>query len=252
MFRKYYKMANDDIKPDRELIDRIFEKAETESQARPKAKIYKIGTAVAAVFVVAVSTFLYPQIQKTNQQPIVAETKKNIESKDATEEIRELQPHTEPKQDGLAKARQTTEDTVTENAGIAVATVGETEENTATFDVAQKERIVKREYKQNVENIAEADETEKSSLTESLYANFGLIDEATGNQHIFEITGKFNINIDEEEKAFYVGRWRWFVNGSHSSLLCEFVIDQAATQMYESRYEDGSIIWDETNNLLKK
>ena len=251
MFRKYYKQANDDIKPDRELIDRIFEKAEKLPEVKTKAKIYRIGTAVAAVFVVAVSAFLYPQIQKIHQQPIVEETKDNIESRDSSEEIKALQPRTEPNQDSLAKASQTTENAAVENSGIAVATVGETEENVATFDVAQKERIVKREYKQSIENIAEADGTEKNALTESLYANFGPSDEATGNQHIFEITGKFNVNIDEEERTFYVGRWRWFVI-DHSSLLCEFVIDEAATQMYECRYEDGSIIWDETNNLLQK
>ncbi len=251
MFRRYYKQANDDIKPDRELIDKIFEKAKSLPEMKPRVKIYKIGTAVAAVFVVAVSVFLYPQIEKTNHQPIVAEIKSNVKSENDSAEIRSLQPQTQPQEDSIENVGTTTEKAVSENSRIAPAPAGETQQGIETFDMAKRENIENGIHKQNIDNIAEIEEAEKKTLAELLYANFGLIDEATGNQHIFEITGKFNINIDNEERTFYVGRWRWFVNGDHSSLLCEFVVDESVTQMYECQYEDGNIIWDETANLLQ-
>lgn len=61
MFKKYYKQANDDIKPNRELIDKIFEQAE-KSKKPISAVIYKYGMAVAVVLVLAVSAFSYPKI----------------------------------------------------------------------------------------------------------------------------------------------------------------------------------------------
>lgn len=62
MFRKYYKQANDDIVPDRELIDKIFEQADKKTVRTGKARVYRFGTAVAAVLILAVSAVAYPQI----------------------------------------------------------------------------------------------------------------------------------------------------------------------------------------------
>lgn len=61
LFKKYYKEAFDDIKPDRELISKIFEEAE--KKAKPKtAVIYKYGMVFAAVMVFVVSIYAYPKI----------------------------------------------------------------------------------------------------------------------------------------------------------------------------------------------
>lgn len=247
MFRKYYKQANDDIKPDRELIDRIFEKAESLPEVKTKAKIYKIGTAVAAVFVVVVSAFLYPQIEKTNNQSIVADNKSDVSSERKSIQINEVQSQG----DIIEEVGTTTENYAYENSRITPAPEVETQHNIETFDMAKRESVDTVMHKQNIDKIAETEETEENTLIELLYTNFGRIDEETGNQHIFEITGKFNINIGGEEKIFYVGRWRWFVI-DHSSLLCDFVVDKDAAQMYECQYEDSSIIWNETTNLLQK
>lgn len=62
MFRKYYKEANDDIKPNRALIDTIFENAEKASKSTARAKVYRYGTLAAAVLILAVSVYSYPQI----------------------------------------------------------------------------------------------------------------------------------------------------------------------------------------------
>ncbi len=61
MFKKYYKQANDDIQPNRELIDKMFE--QVEKNKKPiSAVVYKYGMAVAAALVLAVSAFSYPKI----------------------------------------------------------------------------------------------------------------------------------------------------------------------------------------------
>lgn len=62
MFRKYYKEANDDIKPNRALIDTIFENAEKSEKSAVRTKVYRYGTLAAAVLILAVSVYSYPQI----------------------------------------------------------------------------------------------------------------------------------------------------------------------------------------------
>lgn len=61
MFKKYYKQANDDIQPNHELIDKIFEQAE-KNKKPISAVVYKYGMVAAAVLVLAVSAFSYPKI----------------------------------------------------------------------------------------------------------------------------------------------------------------------------------------------
>ena len=63
MFRKYYKAANDDIKPERELIDTIFEKAQAQ---KPAKKVFRFkpgyGTAIAAVLVLIMGIVAFPKL----------------------------------------------------------------------------------------------------------------------------------------------------------------------------------------------
>lgn len=61
MFKKYYKEAVDDIKPDRALIGKIFDEAEKKTNPKT-AVIYRYGMAFAAVLVLAVSAYSYPKI----------------------------------------------------------------------------------------------------------------------------------------------------------------------------------------------
>lgn len=76
MFRKYYKEANDDIKPNRELIDKIFEQAET--ARAPKKRIYKLAYAAAAAAAIAVSVYSYPQLVRFAENDVqLAETAEN-------------------------------------------------------------------------------------------------------------------------------------------------------------------------------
>ena len=55
MFKKYYKQANDDIKTNRELIDKIFDEAAKPATTKTVPKIYKYGISIAAVIAVVVS-----------------------------------------------------------------------------------------------------------------------------------------------------------------------------------------------------
>lgn len=60
MFKKYYKEANDDIKPDRELIDKIFERAEMPA---PRRNVHKFaGSALVAAAAIVLSIYSYPQL----------------------------------------------------------------------------------------------------------------------------------------------------------------------------------------------
>ena len=99
MFKKYYKEANDNIQPNRALIDKIFEEAEKSSVRKPFPKVYKFGTAVAAVLVLAVSAgyFIHfdvepsqnnkPQLAVEIQNPkVTVETENKQEEKKAGSE----------------------------------------------------------------------------------------------------------------------------------------------------------------------
>ena len=90
-------------------------------------------------------------------------------------------------------------------------------------------------------------EEEQTFVQESLIRKFGEVDEATGNPFIFEISGKSEVGGETVD----VGRWRWWVH-DHSSLLCEFVLNEQMTEMYECSPggEDGLVRWTKSNNLL--
>ncbi len=85
LFRKYYKEANDDIKPNRELIDKIFERAEKEHT--PRRKVYRFAYAAAAAAAIAVSVYSYPQIVKFAESDVrLADSAENVgQQKSSTE-----------------------------------------------------------------------------------------------------------------------------------------------------------------------
>lgn len=258
MFKKYYNAANDDIKTNRELIEKIFEAAEKPSKTVKFAKFYKIGTAVAAVFVFAAGAFLYPQIAKLNQTPnLPVQTKQVIEEKKVepinagTEEKTPQKETTEPivQQKNSAKtASEPAPEPIVEdaNSGIDVASVTE---DTQPFSIPE------RTYTRTIEappaidtkevlfdSFKEVSEEETKKVWQFLKETFGEKDEATGNVFIFEIVGK--------AENMYLGRWKWFV-ADHNSLLCEFVLNEEMTEMYECTYtEKNAVMWNTQNNLL--
>lgn len=258
MFKKYYKAANDDIKTNRELIDKIFETAEKPSKTVKFTRIYKVGTAVAAVFIFAAGAFLYPQISKLNEipnlplqtgrindvkkaEPIKTETKEQIPQKETAEPIvqqkNSARTASEPVPESVAEADNTTMAAVSETEDVQPFSIPEG--SSGRMIDAPPVNDTREISFDSVKEIT-ADETEK--IQKFLKATFGEQDEDTGNVFIFEIVGK-NENM-------YLGRWKWFVV-DHNSLLCEFVLNEDMTEMYECTYnENNAVVWNTSNNLL--
>ncbi len=258
MFKKYYKAANDDIKTNRELIDRIFEAAEKPSKTIKFTKIYKVGTAVAAVFVFAAGAFLYPQIAKLNETPnlpvqtgLVSGEKKvepiNVETEEKTLQKETTEPIVQQKNSARTASEPVLESIEEDvNSGINVAS--ETE-GAQPFSIPERQsgRMIDAPPANDTREIAvdsfteiTAEETEK--IQKFLKTTFGEKDEETGNVFIFEIVGK--------AENMYLGRWKWFVV-DHSSMLCEFVINEELTEMYECIYTENQMVeWNTQNNLL--
>ncbi len=258
MFKKYYKAANDDIKTNRELIDKIFETAEKPSKTVKFTKIYKVGTAVAAVFVFAAGAFLYPQIVKLNETPTpIVESGQVVEERKTDLPIAETkEKKTQQKTTESIVQQENPERTVkeavhepvvgAENSGTAV--VLETED-AQPFSIPERPSgrmidapPVNDTSEMSVDSFKEitAEETEK--IQKFLKMTFGEKNEETGNVFIFEIVGK--------AENMYLGRWKWFVV-DHNSLLCEFVLNEELTQMYECTYtENNAVTWNTQNNLL--
>lgn len=254
MFKKYYKQANDDIKTNRELIDKIFEAAEKPSKTVKFAKVYKYGTAAAAVFVFAAGAFLYPQIAKLNKTPkpvvesgqVIEEKKPEpviYDTKEQKSQNEAFAPIIQEKNSARTASEPAPEITAdVENSGIAAE--AETED-TQPFSVpkrmldappvADMAEIMTDSFK----GIA-AEETER--VQQFLRTTFGEKDEETGNVFLFEISGKV--------ENMYLGRWKWQLD-DHSSLLCEFVLNDELTEMYECTYtEEGMVQWNTQNNML--
>jgi len=254
LFKKYYKAANDDIKTNRELIDKIFETAEKPSKTIKFTKIYKVGTAVAAVFVFAVGAFLYPQIAKLNDVPQLPEENEQVIENRVTPEITEEKPL--QKNSSAVVQQENPVMTVdepapeiiadVENSGIATASEADSAQPFSIPEGPVGRMIdappVNDTKETAVDSFTEitAEETEK--IQKFLKTTFGEKDEQTGNVLIFEVVGK--------SENMYLGRWRWWVN-DHSSLLCEFVLNEELTEMYECTYtENDTVEWNTQNNLL--
>ncbi len=112
LFKKYYKEANDDIKPNRELIEKIFDQAEKTSKAYSWKRLYKYGMVAAAVLVLAVSVYSYDAIIKlANQEPAI------IENNLTEPKIKSVVPENAPKEEKNAQTEAALQkDTPVQNA----------------------------------------------------------------------------------------------------------------------------------------
>lgn len=99
--------------------------------------------------------------------------------------------------------------------------------------------------KATLDMVTQVSEDKILEIEKALLAHFGEKDAETGYPFIFEIVGQFN----KGGEVYYLGRWRWFVV-DHSSLLCEFVLNDTLDGMYECQILDSEILWDEDYNLV--
>ncbi len=235
MFKKYYKAANDDIKPNRELIDEIFEKAQTK---KPAKKVFRFkpgyGTAIAAVLVLVMGIAALPQINPAIETPLEKSVQpRQIEAAEikSAETVTEKPAETPIKQNDVPQPAATTETDAESTPSMA--------RMTPPTDAVCEFMITE---------LSEVTEEERKSIEDNLRRKFGEVDAETGNPFIFEIAGKSEFGGE----TVYVGRWRWWVK-DHSSLLCEFVLNEQLTEMYECSPcgEDGLVKWTKTNNLLE-
>lgn len=243
MFRKYYKAANDDIKPERELIDSIFEKAQAQ---KPAKKVFRFkpgyGTAIAAVLVLVMGIAALPQINPAIESPL----DENVQMRQIeVAEIKSAEAVTEKTAEPSTKEKND-EKPVSETPDL-------NNQATTEADVEHSPSMTRMTPPTDavcefaITELSEVTEEEQTFVQESLIRKFGEVDEATGNPFIFEITGKSEVGGE----TVYVGRWRWWVH-DHSSLLCEFVLNEQMTEMYECSPdgEDGLVKWTKSDNLL--
>ena len=183
MFKKYYKQANDDIQPNRELIDKIFEQAE-KNKKPISAVVYKYGMAVAAVLVLAVSAFSYPKIAEyadVNDREIVqsdiSEKHMTAEKKNGTEVTysvnEEVVDNVQLQAD--EKQQNTKVNTVMEKSTAAVSAESIVEDYATQNDAPSEESILN----ENIPAVASEESAETGVVTSSskIRAYFG--DEGT-------------------------------------------------------------------------
>ncbi len=216
MFRKHYKNAYDKIEPNREVIDKVFEKAET----RKKAKVYtfaaRYGVVAAVLALVVVSVKFYPVIVPSTVK------EKSFQNIYITEEPNEKQ---------TAEVESTSTPAVVNDVNdMAKGMLRDTSEPEFT-SASIKEFFMLDEFK-------EVSEAEKNIVHRFLTDKFGEKDEELGHIFSFGIVGKTTY----ENNNFYLGRWSWLVNGSNFSLLCEFVLSEDMNQMYEVLYKGDKIV----------
>lgn len=266
MFKRIYKSANDDIKTNRELIDKIFETAEKAPAVRRRPQIFKYGTAVAAVFVFAAAAFMYPQLAKLNEQPQLpvetTEEQGKIEEKPLQEDVLQKSeeetviPETKTEQQEVTpvipKVKSQTESPTdiiqpNENEGIAIASESGDAQG---FSIPEgpSGRVIDGSGAVELQNAAlelltEVSEEEKMTVEAFLRSTFGEKDEQTENTFIFEVVGKID--------GMFLCRWKhWVID--HSSLLTELVISEDLTELFECSYtEDGFVQWNTSNNMLE-
>ncbi|MBE7031365.1 MAG: hypothetical protein E7401_00150 [Ruminococcaceae bacterium] len=239
MFRKYYKAANDDIKPNRELIEKIFEKAEAGKSAK---KVFRFkpgyGTALAAVLVLVMGIAALPQINPATEKSLEQSVQpRQIEAA----EIKSAETVTEKTEESSVKEKAVPEIADLNNE---IATEAD-EENTPSMARITPQANEICEFM--ITELSEVTEDERKSIENNLRQKFGEVDAETGNAFIFEIVGKSEFGGE----TVYVGRWRWWVK-DHSSLLCEFVLNEQMTEMYECSPcgEGGLVKWTKADNLL--
>ena len=239
MFRKNYKAANDDIRPNRELIDGIFEKAQAEKSTK---KVFKFkpgyGTVIAAVLVLVMGIAALPQINPATETPL----NKSVQPRQIeAAEIKGAEAVTEKPAETSVEQKDVPETAAPNNR---ITTEADAE---STPSMARMTPPTDGICEFMITELSEVTEAEQINIANNLHQKFGEADAETGNPFIFEIAGKSEIGGE----TVYVGRWRWWVK-DHSSLLCEFVLNEQLTEMYECSPcgEDGLVKWTKTNNLL--
>ena len=98
----------------------------------------------------------------------------------------------------------------------------------------------------DLDKVVPIDEEKTAEITAALYDYFTTADAETGNPYVFEIVGEF----DADNEHYYLGRWQWNVEG-HNSLLCDFVLKESLTEMYDCTIEDNKIDWFEGDSVIK-
>ena len=254
LFKKYYKAANDDITPKRELIDKIFETAEGENDKK-KAKIYqfipKYSAAFAAVLVLVVSVALYPQIKEydkkhlsvetTNQKSVIEENTSDTAMPGAQEA--NLKNEKKAETFGYSKSTELKEDLPSGEVS--------NEKVSNSRIIAENQSVVNsvkapESFEILPEDLKNVSSEEVKKITSKLTERFGTTDTETGNEFIFEITGKAEFSQD----SFYIVRWRWWVK-DHSSLLTTLAVTEDATQIYECIYNGEKFLWTAENNFAE-
>ncbi len=254
MFKKYYKAANDDITPKRELIDKIFETTEGENDKK-KAKIYqfipKCSAALAAVLVLIVSVAVYPPIKEYDKKYVSVETtnkKSSIEEDTADTAIYTAEEGNLKEEKSAETVDYSKSTDLKESLPLADVSnekvsnsriIAEEQSVVNSFNASENFEILPEDLK-NVSN------EEVKKIISKLTERFGTVDEETGNQYIFEIIGKAEFSQD----SFYIVRWRWFLE-THSSLLTTLAVTEDATQIYECVYNGEKFLWTAENNFAE-
>lgn len=289
MFKKYYKQANDDIKTNRELIDKIFEAADKPVKKKNIVKVYKFGIAVAAVAVLAISIGILPYFSDNGQGDTInlpiavndnahnSNYKSNSDEKKG--EITDSNIDAPIQNDGKAEQADSNVKKETNVPEI-------TEPVNPEADVPEKIEPINPEPTDNPVTdegvilameggeqqpfvISERPggrmiEPEQSGTNAENVLYIDGIEPVSEDENaviqnmllsnigeVDEITGnRYGFVIVGKKDDIYFGRWNWWVD-DHYSQISEFVLVNNMTEMYEClRGDDGWVSWTTENNLF--
>ncbi len=277
LFKKYYKEANDSIKPNRELIDKIFEAAEKPAKKKSVVKFYKFGMAAAAVLVLVLSVSVLPNMFKNGESkgsegtvPIAHSGNENPSSDgktadqaDVSVEIDEkinpeqdVEPNgEEPKQQIETISPEEPEDGTLDSSPDNPVLAIETGEGQG-FSIPDG-RIIDappgtaetKEYSISVDELEEATQQELEDINAFFQEKYGEKDEMTGFPLGFYTEGK----ADVDGETLYFVRMQWLVDNNHWSTVQTFVINQSMTELYYSVVMDGTTVyWSTSENQLSE
>ncbi len=262
MFKKYYKEANDDIKTNRELINKIFEEAEKPAKPKQFAKIYKFGMAAAAVLVLAVSVSFLPNIMKNSGQPGTSNMALHIAHSDANKTDANKKSETTQPVETTEKAETQAEEGVQPIKPIEKETNDNTSEDTPILAIETGEqqgfaisrgRMVEEPSTVNEYSVAVADWQEPTQAESDMIARFfvdkyGEKDSNTGFVYSFYTEGKAEV---DGETVYFV-RMRWLTNDVNWSTISTFVINEDMTELYDSIFPDEkTVYWSTASNLIE-
>ncbi len=260
MFKKYYKEANDDIKTNRQLIDKIFEEAEKPTKTKHFAKIYKFGMAAAAVLVLAVSVSLLPTIMKgSGQQNVanptspIAQSQTNISDEDANsanetdESTEETNAKTEEKVQPIKPVETEKKDNTSEDTPILAMETGESQGFAIPRGRMSEEPQENSEHSVSVDEWQEPSQAEVDMIARFFVDKYGEKDLDTGFDYGFYTEGKAEV----EGETLYFVRMSLLVDNNHWSLLQNFVVNESMTELYYSVIVDGNeVYWRTSENLV--